>query len=58
MEVKWPCYLGSTAGLAEGTRVVYEAAWRLRVQPWFGTVPARRIRANHVEDWLADLNEG
>lgn len=57
LEVWWPGYYASTARLAERTRVAHEAAWRLRVQPRFGTVPVRRIRASRVEDWLADLHE-
>lgn len=57
LEQWWPGYLAGTARLKPTTRVAYEAAWRLRVQPRFGHVPVRRIRASHVEDWLADLHD-
>ncbi len=57
LEAWWPGYFAGTARLKQSTRVAYETAWRLRVRPRFGSVPVRRIRASHVEDWLADLHE-
>ncbi len=57
LEAWWPGYFAGTVRLRESTRIAYETAWRLRVQPRFGSVPVRRIRASHVEDWLADLHE-
>jgi len=57
LQAWWPGYFAGTARLKESTRMSYETAWRLRVQPRFGAVPVRRIRASHVEDWLADLHE-
>ncbi|MEJ7705561.1 MAG: hypothetical protein WKF47_18930 [Geodermatophilaceae bacterium] len=57
LEAWWPGYFAGTVRLKQSTRVAYETAWRLRVRPRFGSVPVRRIRASHVEDWLADLHE-
>ncbi|MGI9155676.1 MAG: hypothetical protein ACR2FG_03430 [Marmoricola sp.] len=34
----------------------YEIAWRLRVQPRFGSTPVHRIRVSQVEDWIAELS--
>lgn len=35
----------------------YSTAWRLRIEPRFGTVPVRRIKPSHIDDWLADMNQ-
>jgi hypothetical protein len=32
-----------------------DPAWRLRIEPRFGSTPVRRIRVSQVEDWLADM---
>jgi hypothetical protein len=29
----------------------------LRIEPWFGTVPVRRIKLNHIDDWIGDMNQ-
>jgi hypothetical protein len=39
------------------TRVNYSTAWRLRIEPRFGTVPVRRIKPSHIDDWIADMNQ-
>lgn len=51
----WPGYLKSLGGLKNSTVSSYQIAWRLRVEPRFGSTPVRRIRVSQVEDWLADL---
>jgi hypothetical protein len=38
-------------------RLSYEAAWRLRIEPRFGSMPVRRIKPSHVDDWVADMIE-
>ncbi len=35
----------------------YGAAWRLRIEPRFGSTPVRRIKPGHVDDWIADMLE-
>ena len=52
----WPGYLKSLSGLKSSTVNSYEIAWRLRVQPKFGSTPVRRIRVSQVEDWIAELS--
>jgi len=52
----WPGYLKSLSGLKSSTVNSYEIAWRLRVQPRFGSTPVRRIRVSQVEDWIAELS--
>jgi hypothetical protein len=33
------------------TRLGYETAWRLRIEPRFASMPVRRIKPSHVDDW-------
>lgn len=51
----WPGYVKSLGALRASTVTNYEAAWRLRIEPRFGSTPVRRIRVSQVEDWLADM---
>lgn len=53
----WPAYERSLANLKESTRTSYEAAWRLRIKPRFGTTAVRRIMPSHVSAWMLDLTE-
>lgn len=53
----WPGYWRSTQSRNLHTRVGYQTAWRLRVEPRFGSMPVRRIKPAHVDDWVADMIE-
>jgi integrase len=53
----WPGYWRSTQSLNPHTRLGYETAWRLRIEPRFGSMPVRRIKPSHVDDWVADMIE-
>jgi hypothetical protein len=52
-----PGYWRSTQSRKPHTRVGYETAWRLRVEPRFGSMPVRRLKPSHVDDWVADMIE-
>jgi hypothetical protein len=52
----WPGYWRSLQFRKPTTRGNYSAAWRLRVQPRFGSVPVRRIKPSQIDDWIADMN--
>lgn len=52
----WPGYLRTAQStLKSSTLSNYEQAWRLRVEPGLGSVPVGRLRASHIEDWIADM---
>jgi hypothetical protein len=53
----WPAYWRSVQSNKERTKVGYEAAWRLRVEPRFGSNPVRRIKPAHIDEWVADMVE-
>lgn len=53
----WPGYWRSVQTHKPRTRVAYEAAWRLRIEPRFGATPVRRIKPAHVDDWIAEMSE-
>ena len=53
----WPGYWRSTQSRKPHTRAGYETAWRLRIEPRFGSMPVRRIKPSHVDDWVADMIE-
>ena len=53
----WPGYWRATQSCRPHTRIGYETAWRLRIEPRFGSMPVRRIKPSHVDDWVADLIE-
>jgi hypothetical protein len=53
----WPGYWRSTQSRKLHTRAGYETAWRLRIEPRFGSMPVRRIKPSHVDDWVADMIE-
>jgi integrase len=50
-------YWRSTQSRKPHTRAGYETAWRLRIEPRFGSMPVRRINPSHVDDWIADMIE-
>jgi integrase len=51
----WPGYRKSFAHRKARTKGGYERAWRMRVEPEFGSVPVRRINSNMVDDWVAEM---
>jgi integrase len=53
----WPSYWRSVHSHKPRTKIGYETAWRLRVEPRFGSMPVRRIKPAHVDDWTAELIE-
>ena len=53
----WPGYWRATQSRRPHTRIGYETAWRLRIEPRFGSMPVRWIKASHVDDWVADMIE-
>jgi integrase len=53
----WPGYWRATQSRRPHTRIGYETAWRLRIEPRFGSMPVRRIKPSHVDDWVADMIE-
>ena len=50
----WPGYWRATQSCRPHTRIGYETAWRLRIEPRFGSMPVRRIKPSHVDDWVAE----
>jgi Phage integrase, N-terminal SAM-like domain len=52
-----PGYWRSLQSRKPTTRVNHSTAWRLRIEPRFGTLPVRRIKASHIDDWIADMNQ-
>jgi integrase len=53
----WPGYWRSVQSHKVRTKIAYETAWRLRVEPRFGHMPVRRIKPSHVDEWIADMTE-
>jgi Phage integrase family/Phage integrase, N-terminal SAM-like domain len=53
----WPGYWRATQSRSPHTRIGYETAWRLRIEPRFGSMPVRQIKSFHVDDWVADMVE-
>jgi integrase len=53
----WSGYWDSVQSRKPTTRVNYSTAWRLRIAPRFGTVPVRRIKPSHVDDWIAGMSQ-
>jgi integrase len=51
----WPGYLATLDRIKLSTRVGYERAWRLRVEPRFGSTPVRRIRPSHLDERIATM---
>jgi integrase len=51
----WAGYWRSTQSRKPYTRLGYETAWRLRIEPRFGSIPVRGIKPTHVDDWVADM---
>jgi len=51
----WPGYQLSYENLKPGTRASYEVAWRLRVEPAFGSVRVRNIRPSQIDAWVAKM---
>jgi len=52
-----PVIGGQLKAASTPTRVGYETAWRLRVEPRFGSMPVRQLKPSHVDDWVADMIE-
>jgi integrase len=52
----WPGYWHSVQSRKPTTTGAYSRAWRLRIEPRFGSVPVRRIKSTHVDDWIADMS--
>jgi integrase len=52
----WSGYWRSLQSRKPTSRGNYSAAWRLRVQPRFGSAPVRRIKPSQIDDWIADMN--
>jgi len=53
----WPSYWRSLQSRKRTTQVNYSTAWRLRIEPRFGSTPVRRIKPTHVDDWISDMIE-
>jgi integrase len=54
----WPGYIKTVRATRRApTANNYEAAWRLRIEPRFGTVAVARIRPSEIDDWVADLSD-
>ena len=53
----WPGYSRSLQTRKPSTKVNYSTAWRLRIEPRFGSMPVRRIKPSHVDDWIADMGQ-
>jgi integrase len=53
----WPGYWHSVQSRKPTTKVNYSTAWRLRIEPRFGSTPVRRIKSTHVDDWIADMSQ-
>ena len=57
----WPGYWRSTQSRKPHTSgrgsLGYEIAWRLQIEPRFASMPVRRIKPSHVDDWVADMIE-
>lgn len=51
----WAGYRKSIGHRRVSTKAAYTRSWTLRVDPGLGATPVRRINANRVDDWLADL---
>ena len=51
----WPGYEATLARLKASTVANYRAAWRLRIEPQFGSMPVRRIKPMHVDSWIAKM---
>lgn len=53
-----PAWLGRQAHLKPSAFAPVEVAWRLRVEPRWGTVQLADIRPSAVQQWIADLSRG
>ncbi|MBJ8344824.1 site-specific integrase [Antrihabitans sp. YC2-6] len=53
-----PAWLGRQAHLKPSAYAPVEVAWRLRVEPRWGTVQLADIRPSAVQQWIADLSRG
>ena len=48
-------YRRTWGALSPSTKVAYETAWRLRIEPRFGDVRVRRIKPADVDEWIGDM---
>jgi integrase len=53
----WPGYWRGVQSRKERTKISYEAAWRLRIEPGFGSTPVRRIKPGHIDEWINEMTE-
>jgi integrase len=53
----WQGYWRSVQSHKARTKVAYATSWRLRVSPRFGSMPVRRIKPSHIDEWIADMSE-
>jgi integrase len=51
----WLDYWQSVQDHKPRTKIGYETAWRLRIEPRFGSSPVRRIKPGDVDGWMADM---
>lgn len=55
----WEPYKRTWGALSPSTRIAYETAWRLRIEPRFGDLRVRQIRPATVDEWIGQMiNEG
>jgi integrase len=55
----WEPYRRTWGGLKESTRASYDAAWRLRIEPVFGSTRVRRITPGVIDEWVSTMiNDG
>ena len=53
----WPKYKRTWGALSPSSRVAYETAWRLRIEPAFGDVRVRRIKPSTIDEWIGQMIE-
>jgi integrase len=51
----WEPYRRTWGGLSPSTKVSYDTAWRLRIEPRFGDVKVRRIKPSDIDAWIGDM---
>jgi integrase len=53
----WPGYQRSIQARKGSTQISYSTAWRLRIEPRFGSTPVRRIKPSDVDEWIAEMSD-
>ena len=51
----WPGYEATLARLKRSTVANYRAAWRLRIEPEFGSMRVRGIKPSHIDAWVSGM---